>query len=91
MIVRIPTLSRMNHLALEFIFNRKAMPDAQKRELLEGIDQWRRRKTTPPDQAREIHRIMVAIAVDAKGGYGYVKETIARHGLDYKRLYRGGI
>jgi uncharacterized protein YaeQ len=91
MIVRIPTLARMHFLAREFIFNKKDMPDAWKRELLEGIDQWKRRKHTPANQAREIHRICEAIAADAKGGYGYVKETIARHKLDYRRLYKDGV
>ncbi len=91
MIIKIPTLARMNRLVVEFIFNKKAMPDAQKTELLEGIDQWRRRRYVPAAQAKEIDLVIAAIADDSKGRFKKIKEELKRHKLDYRKVFKDGL
>jgi hypothetical protein len=91
MMIRIPTIKRMNDLAIEFIFDRDRMTEARKRELLDGIDQWKRRRDATQVQLHEIDNVINAIVKDSKGGFAKIKETIVRHGLDYKFMFKDGI
>ena len=87
----IPTIHKLNKLALKKIFDRVNLIEAEYRELEEGIDQQSRKVNLTNIEKKELLYIIKCLEKDELGDFNKLKEGIKKHGLDYKLMYKDGL
>jgi predicted metal-dependent TIM-barrel fold hydrolase len=89
MFQQIPTIRRLNGLALRKIFDK--LNAFEEKELGEGIEQQIRKKNLSLIEKRELSIIVDALIKNERGGYKKIIETYKQHGIDWRLVYRRGL
>jgi hypothetical protein len=87
----VPSLIRLNVLALKSIFDKFHMTAQEERELDEGIQNWVRKVDMNAYEKKELQTIVNALLHDKEGRFDSEKFAYKRADIDYKKVYLGGI
>lgn len=89
--VRIPTVWKLNKLALQYIFDRDSMAQGDVKELNNGLHDQLRKSGLTKIELNEIRHIINQLIKNEKGGFVKEKEMMRQHNLDYRQVYRRGL
>lgn len=89
MFQQIPTIRRLNSLALRKIFDK--LNFLEEKELGDGIEKQLRKKNLSFIEKRELSIIVNSLIKNERGGYKQEIETYKKHGVDWRLVYKGNL
>lgn len=87
----VPSLKRLNMLALKYIFDKSHTTVAEERELDEGIQNWVKKVDLQPFEKKELQAIINYLLRDKEGRFDVEKFVYEKANVDYKKVYPDGI
>ena len=87
----LPSLPKLNALALKYIFDKFHLSTAEERILDEGIQKWSRLTNLSPYERKELKVVVDILIKDKDGRFSKEKFAYKKAGIDYRRVYSAGI
>ena len=85
------TLPYLSQLILKKVFEPKLMTIDEENLIETSIDAWVKKIDLTPREKGELDTIIECLLKNENGEFAKEKEFIARHNLDYRKVYRPGI
>lgn len=86
----LPSISKLHHIAVDYIFNRASVTMAEQAVLETGIDEYVKLELSKEDKWN-LKRIVNALIADEHGYFNRSKELQKQHGIDYRKMYYQGL
>lgn len=87
----VPSLPKLNRLALKYIFDKSHLSTQEEHELDEGIQWWVKKVDMTPYEKKELQVIIDCLLRDKKGRFDSEKFAYKKGDIDYRNVYREGI
>lgn len=87
----VPSLPRLNALALKYIFDKFHLTTIEERELDEGIQWWVRKVDLSLYEKKELQVIIDCLLQDKEGRYASEKFAYKKAEIDYRKVYKKGL
>jgi len=88
---QVASLGEMNRLALKRIFDKDHMTYPEEALLDESVAQWPKKLDMSPEEKKELNIIIQALIDNEDGKFKWLKKDMVSHGLDYTKVYSGGL
>lgn len=87
----VANLTMLHSLALKKVFDEKHMRADEERLMEESIIAWAQKINILGWQKRELEDVAVFLFQNSQGMLQKKKDMLARHKIDYKKMYRGRV
>ena len=88
---QIPTVHKLNKLAVKKIFDKKGMTYEEEKALEEGLQQQLRKAGLTYFDRQQIKNIITALIKNERGEYKKLIEDLKRWNIPYTHLYKDGV